>query len=575
MMLPLNRQELQNTYFELGSQALQIRHFIAIFFLVFGGQLLTAQSVQLDIRANEGVLDFIDELNNLQLTDASYLIQPVSRLEVASVLFSIDSTTLNKRQRQQLRFYRQAFSKDLPAESRPQLPNWITSPFQMLDRYKQPDIFYYSQGSTTVSLNPIIGMTILNNENGSNWQRRIGGDFQAYIGKIGLYGSVRDVSELKRLTTDSLLTPREGALYKLNGQGGEYSESRGGITYGGDWGYIGLVRDHVRWGYGYYGSNILDMNAPPFTQLKLHVSPVDWFKFDYFHGSLQSNVVDSSTISNVNGVTTFDFYNKYMAANMLSFRPWKRLWVSFGNSIIYSARTPEPTYFVPVMFYKSADHYLNRRSNRAGGNAQMFAAASIRPLKKLHLYSTLFVDEVSFGRMFDEDRHSNWFSIKSGFRWTNLLPNTTITFEHIRSNAMIYKHFIETTDYSNAEYSLGHYLRDNAREFILGIDFKPLYWLQIDGRFQYAEKGADIVDNRPARDPVTNIVLVQGIDYLANTSWIQTTYSLRITALVTDKLRLSAAFDRRQNPFRNNSYQAAYYLGEITNTFSVGVHYGF
>ena len=547
------------------------------FLLCALGLPVRSQSILVDMRADDHVMLFLDELNNLRQTNATFITQPFTRAEVASILNSLDTatTSLNRRQRQELQFYKAEFLKDGSSDQRPVLKDWYTNPFLGSTRFKQPDLFYYHTAKTTVTVNPIIGITLMSNQNGTNWQRRIGGDFQAYIGKIGLYGSVRDVSEADLLSSDSLLTPQEGGLYKLNPDGGgEFSEARGGITYGGDWGYIGLVRDHVSWGYGYYGRNIFDINTAPFAQVKLHLNPVEWFQFDYFHGSLQSDVVDSSTVSVINDVTTFDYHNKYMAANMLSLRPLKALWVSIGNSIIYSSRNPEPTFFIPVMFFKSADHYLNRRTNEAGGNAQMFAALSARPVKKLHVYSTLFVDEVSFSRMFDQATHTNWFSIKSGFRLSNILPNTTLTFEHIRSNAMVYKHFIQTTDYTNSGYVFGHYLRDNAREFIVALHFKPWRWLTLEGNFQYAEKGPDIADDRTLRDPATGILLIQGIEYLETKKWIQSIYSFSATSQLTYRMNVSAGVDWIRRPVADPAYQVPFYDGNTT-TLRFSWHYGF
>lgn len=553
-----------------------IRFTIISLLFVFVGNA-NSQSIQLDQRADEGVIHFLDELNNQRFLDESFLTLPLVRSEVAAMLDSIDVSQLNARQKKELQFYQLAFTKDLDAEHRPETAKKFQNPFKVLDRYKQFDVLYLKKGETAITVNSIVGAKYYNNKNGLNWQRRVGADFQAYFGKISLYGSVRDVYELKPMATDSLLMQHEGALYKYNPDGSaEFSETRGGITYGWKDGYIGLVRDYVQWGYGYYGTNIFDINTAPFAQLKLHLSPTPWFKFDYFHGSLQSQVIDSSSIANVGGVATFDFINKYIAANMFSFRPWKPLWLSFGNSMIYSSQTPEAIYLVPILFYKSADHYLGARGNRAGGsgNAQMFSAFSFRPLEKLHLYSTLYVDEISFRNMRDKERHSNWFSLKAGGRVSNILPNVTITAEYTRNNPMAYKHFLKTTDFTNAGYNMGHYLRDNSQEAVIAIDYKPLYWLSMQAMYRFAEKGVDIKDDRVTKDPVTGILLVQGIDFLANTKWIQSTYSFQVSAQPIYRLRFTARIDKIQRPEENNAYQAPYLRGNNT-TVSIGLNYGF
>lgn len=532
----------------------------------------------LDQRLNTEAIAFYDELQNLSEDNGYSLTRPFTRADLSARFSGDQSGMLTARQENERLFYDQAFSKDGLPENRPQRKQWFTNPFKGLDRFKQPDMLYFNHEGNTVSIHPIIGASYFSNENGGNWQRRAGGELQANLGRVGLYGSVRDVYELKYLSQDSALSPQEGALYKVNGDGSrEFSETRGGITYSFKGGYVGLVRDFVQWGYGYYGTNIFDVNTAPFAQVKLHLNPTPWFRFDYFHGSLQSGVIDSTSVSNVNGVTTYDFFNKFIAANMLSVRPWSKLWLSIGNSIIYSNRTPELTYFIPVMFYKSVDHYLGSRGGmRAGGegNAQMFAAASLRPGNGMHFYSTLYVDEVSFRRMLDPQRHSNWFSLKSGFRWTNILPNTTFTFEHLRSNPMVYKHFLETTTFENAGYNMGHYLRDNAREFVLALRFKSAYWLALEGVYRYAEKGQDLVDDRVTRDPITGILLVQGVDFLGQKEWIQSSYRFQLTATPIYRWQVFAGVERINRPMENDAYQVPYYRGSTT-TWSFGTHWGF
>ncbi|MEX2595530.1 MAG: hypothetical protein WEC59_01275, partial [Salibacteraceae bacterium] len=207
-------------------------------------------------------MEFLDEMNNIRQTNTSFITQPITRQQAFTLLQDIDEAALNERQKKELLFYKRSFSKDQKDwDKRPEAENSFSGLFCGLDRVKQPDLLYLKKAKTTLTVNPIIGMSYMSNENGANWQRRVGGDFQANIGNIGIYGNVRDVYEFKPLAFDSLATPKEGSLYKRNADGSaEFSETRGGITYGFEGGYIGLVRDHVRWGYGNFGSNILDIN---------------------------------------------------------------------------------------------------------------------------------------------------------------------------------------------------------------------------------------------------------------------------------------------------------------------------
>ena len=72
---------------------------------------------------------------------------------------------------------------------------------------------------------------------------------------------------------------------------------------------------------------------------------------------------------------------KYIAANMFTFTPWKRLNISVGNSIVYSDMNVHPAYLIPVLFYKSVDHTLNQGIDNQ--NSQMFFDVSSRQIKHL------------------------------------------------------------------------------------------------------------------------------------------------------------------------------------------------
>lgn len=118
-----------------------------------------------------------------------------------------------------------------------------------------------------------------------------------------------------------MITTRPGGKYRS----GDYSEMRGGITLSWKWGTVGLVKDRMEWGTSYNYPNIISTKAPSFAHLKLHLYPAKWFEFNYIHGWLVSEVVDSSRSYNYNGVQRDVFHGKYMAANLFTFKPWQKL----------------------------------------------------------------------------------------------------------------------------------------------------------------------------------------------------------------------------------------------------------
>jgi len=80
-------------------------------------------------------------------------------------------------------------------------------------------------------------------------------------------------------------------------------------------------------------------------------------------------------------------HHKYIAANIFTIEPFKRLYISLGNSVVYSDVGVHAAYLIPVMFYKSIDHTLNGTSNYSGQNAQMYFDISSRQIKYLHVYA--------------------------------------------------------------------------------------------------------------------------------------------------------------------------------------------
>ncbi len=205
---------------------------------------------------------------------------------------------------------------------------------------------------------------------------------------------------------------------------------RAGVSFSWKWGSVALVNDNLQWGSGYNGTNIFSGNTPPFFQYRLNINPVKWFDFNYYNGTLKSMEVDSTRsywVTNSYGTDYREVYHtKYIAANMFTFFPWEKLNISAGNSIIYSD-VFNPVYLIPVLFFKSVDHSAS--SGIDNMNSQMFFDISSRQIKNLHLYATLFIDEMSVARFTDPDEW-NFFSYKAGATLFNLpVSNLSVTAE--------------------------------------------------------------------------------------------------------------------------------------------------
>ncbi len=427
---------------------------------------------------NSGIYELLDELAAIGVIDINTMVKPYGRKFISEQLVAASQEQgLSSRLQQEIDFYLRDYAKEL-TRSRPE--------------NKRFDLFYYSDSAFQLTVNPVLGLEVFLSGDEMAYHRFNGGEVHGTIGsQFGFYGGLRDNHESKILGGPDYLISRRGAVYKDDDHSGDYSEARGGITWSWDWGKIGLHKDHFSWGYGYNGANIFSGNTPSHAYLSLSISPLPWFELQYMHGWLVSEVVDSARSFNYYDGTRELFANKYVAANLITIRPMPRLYVSAGNSIVYADANVNPAFLNPLLFYKSVDHTYNGASNEVGQNAQMFFGISSRQIDKLHLYSTLFVDEISINRMFDKEQQSNYISLKAGVRATNLFPGSTFTFEYTRNHPMVFRHKIPTTTWESNRYNMGHYLADNSDELFLSFQYRPIRGLTLELSHLIARKGED------------------------------------------------------------------------------------
>ncbi len=531
--------------------------------------LIRSQIVYEDIN-NTGIYEFLDELANLKVISLNSVVKPYSRKYISQKLYDAyaQQDKLNNRQRKELIFYLQDYQLE-----RPEIPVVYDHALNFIFR-KQPNLkialnplaFQYKDSLFTLSLRPSLGFTYYTNENGSEYHRSWGGKLFGYIGKnFGFYGSLRDNNESVALTNPEYFTLRQGAVYKQNPNGGVYYfEMRGGVVASWNWGSIGILNDRPEWGNNYHGANILSGKAPPFPYVHLHIRPVKWFDFNYIHGWLNSNVVDSSRSYFVDDKMRIIYQNKYIAANMFTFIPFRKLNLSIGNSVIYSDINVHPAYLIPFMFFNAVDANRTGYDDYAGSNSQLFLDISSRQIKYLHLWVTLFIDELKISRIFDPDL-LNWTSWKAGFRLSDFpLQNLSLTAEWTKTNPITYKHYIPSTTYASNDYCLGHYLRDNSMELYVALKYKPLRGFYVNIAYTYGVHGDEYIDDR-SYDYST-------LRFLENMTWQENTVSFRAQyEYVTN----GYLFFEYMNSQRKGDvgYQPAFMHGS-TNTFLFGATLG-
>ena len=557
--------------------------------------------------SNAGIYEYLDELANLKLITLNSAVKPYSRKYIADKLQDARSADellksnpggqthrLNDRQQKELHFYLQDFQLDtspLPVAGHASPVTDHESPVtphasHLADDYDyklsfllkaQPDMvvalnplgFHYKDSLFTLSIRPILGVQWMTNNNGSVYHRWWGGSMYGYIGKnFGFYANLRDNNASVAMARPEYFTPEPGAVYKYSDNGSVYySEMRGGIVASVRWGSIGILNDRMVWGDNYHGANILSGKAPAFPYIQLHLNPAKWFDFNYMHGWLNSNVIDSSRSYYAGTIYRQVYRNKYIAANMFTLIPWRGLNLSVGNSIIYSDINVNPIYLIPFLFYNSADATKNNYTNNSGSNSQLFFNLSTRQIRHLHFFVSLYIDDWKMSRVMNRNEH-NFTSLKTGFKLSDFpIQNLAFSAEYTRTQPMTYDHYIPSTTFSSNDYILGNYLRENSQEIYLALSFHPLRGVLINASYTIAQHGDDV----PYR--IDAGYAVDQVPFLKNKTWQNHSFefSARYEFVSNGYFFIAYLNSAREGEER---YQPEVMKG-TTNTFSTGINIGF
>jgi hypothetical protein len=557
----------------------------AIYFLCFLLFLtgINAQDIPVH-HSHTSIYIFIDELANDKVIDINTVAKPYSRTFILEQLkiAKEETESLSKRQKEELEYYLKLYALNDTLKNNPNKESARINIFRNSNNFNtgiNPIGLFYKDSLFTFSLKPIWGIRYYSNKNNQVQHTWGGAEIYGTVGKNWtIYVNARDNYQTQILSQPEYFTQNEGGNFKKGEggrNGGDYSEVRGGITYNWNWGSIGIVKDHLQWGNNYNGANIFSGRTPSFGMIKLRMNPVNWLEFNYFHGWLVSEVVDSArSYFTSNGDWRAVYRNKYIAANIYTLKPFKNFYFSVGNSIVYSDMNPHIVYLIPFLFYKSADHTINHSIDNQ--NSQMFADFSFRMIKHLHVYGSMFVDEFSFTRIGNKNEH-NFLSYKSGFRLSNWpIQNVSFTTEYTKTYPITYKHRVPATTFESNKYNLGHYLRDNSEEIYFSIQYKPIRGLNLKLYYVNAKHGNEYA--------YTNGSFADEYPIMQDLTWKRECISLSATYEFVSEAYLYFEFaNNNMQGFAVDGQTAQYYLDLFTpelyhgntNTITLGFNIGF
>ncbi len=509
----------------------------------------------------------MDELSNDHLISLNSVIKPYSRYFTAKSLLSALSadSSLTLLQVGEIREYLKNFCQELQYFN---LDPHSAFDLKFLKNQKPvnfcPFAINYNNKWMSLSLWPVVSYEQYINENQSVYSFKAGAGLTVYfLRHLAIAAGIYKQFENSILVNQDYFVPDPGANWnRYSKGGGDYYEWFGQITYSWKWGMVGVFKDRTEWGNNYHGANIFTDKPPSFPFIRLNIKPAKWIEFNYIHGWLSADVADSNKALIDAGGSLSVFKKKYIAANLVTFKPWKNLNLSLGNSIIYDGNI-QAAYLIPILFYKSVDHTLS--SGIENENSQMFLDISSRQIKHLHLYLTLFIDELKFSRITNKSEH-NFFSWKGGIHLTNLLlKNFSLTLEGTRTLPMTYQHYIPTLTFESDGYNLGNWLRDNSQELFFELTYKPVRLLHVGLSYTFAQHAGNYQYGK-VPDPVK-------VPFLKDINWEINSLAVNANYTITPNVLVFINYQYRKTK-GDVKYTPPLYLG-ITNTLSVGFQTGF
>lgn len=471
----------------------KIIYIILLIYIIIPAQSVYEPTYKTDI------YNFVERLSNKNKINIFTDIRPLTRMQIAELLFSIKQSnnhpiSLSPIEKERLGFYLREYFEEIKylANDTTSYSNFFGSaPINRFNLYK----FYNERFALIVD--PVIGIGY--NISDKIYHQYVGFELYGRIGeRWGYYFNWRDNTEKgDNLDREKLFSSETGVQVLTNESDLiDYSETRGGITYSWNIGSITAAKDFLHIGSSSQSSIILSNKAPSFPYLRFELQPTKWFRYNFIHAWLDSDLIDSSTVrytgvesTRLNRSYSHSSLQKYYVSHSLSFQPFEDWWLTFGESIIYGDEL-EFVYFLPV-FYRLADHYISIGGADTGDNAQLFFNTSyIWAQIKSKLYFTLYIDELSIDDLIKGGDNAQVFALTLGGQFTNpLWSDNFITLEYNAIRPYVGMNADPLHTYESSEYQLGHWIGSNSVQIYAEMEqYLPLM-INLKAYLNYVIKG--------------------------------------------------------------------------------------
>ena len=465
-------------------------------FLITGLLLSSFDSkAQINEPSSSEVYAYLYRMSQKGVIDFRNYILPLDRATIFTVLQHLTEkqNDLSEIERKELSFYQKEFSFD----------NQINNDSTFQSKYLRKDNFnrFRSLALTEKSFqlfgDPYFGSSYSSSNNGYNLTYFNGVRLSGKLGKNwGFSFLFRDITEkgdsinfTKEFTNEKGIVNAGSSAKQLN-----YSEVNFNLAYKWSNGIISVGKENMVWGFGNNANMILSAKAPSYPYIRLDYFPFKWLHFNYMHGWLTSNVIDTNKTYNT-GSGTYGgireiYVSKFFATHSVTVTPKKGLDISIGESIIYSDKF-DVGYLLPINFFKSYDQWTSNQNINAGSNAQFFGQISSKNhLKNTHLYAQIFIDEIRLSKLFNKQEKRNQLGYLFGMNVTDIgLKYLSIGAEYSRINPFVYNNLAPAQTYTSSGSSLGDWMGNNADRVNLFFSYTPFARLKIRSNYQFIRKG--------------------------------------------------------------------------------------
>ena len=430
---------------------------LVITFLLFTGISFAQVTYETDDNSIYNFLYRLDQKGIITVNDLSY---PISKTWISGLLLELrkKQNELSSLEVKELEWYlrRYALERNLNGKI---LAEWN-----------------YIENKFMTRILPIAGYGISSVGNNGGFTKKVGFHWDGYYSDyFGASFEYLDTGEFgNNVDRTKLYSNRTGHFIKGAPNGIEFSDVRGQLNFNWSWGTISLKKDYNKWGHGKFGQLVLSGKASSYPQIELRLHPTKWIDFYYIHGWLNSLVIDSSKSfyygsSNIQPRLFEEYKSKYIVANFLSIRPNTWLNFSLGNSFVYSGDL-RPEMFLPFMYYKVMDHNTGR-GGTGDGNGMIYFDVSVKYPNKFKFYSTLLIDVLEVRDLLKGKAYTSWLGYTVGASVVDLgINHLDLTIEYTKTNPWLYENKYDNTNYKHLNYSLGHWIGQNAD--LLSIEFK-------------------------------------------------------------------------------------------------------